>query len=801
MRRTGMALTTIFVSLSLALGTPVQAEKWKTPVTTLKEALQTGRITQSTWERLNTTGRAPVIVQLNLPKGFQPEGHLTGTDLEHQRQVIQGMQEQIIMKLQDQEISHVKRFRTIPHLALHVDQPSLMKLVALSDVARVHDDRIASPLLDNSTLVIGGDRVHSAYGQAGRDQTVAIIDTGVDKTHPFFGDRVVSEACYSTESRSSNTTSLCPDGNDSSIDVDSGLNCPDFIVGCDHGTHVAGIAAGNGEARSGVANGANIIAIQAASLTNDADFCAPGGAPCPTIFDSDLMRGLERVYDLRNQFQIAAVNYSFGDPDFFYDVQSGCDEDYENVKDLIDNLRSVGIATIIASGNGAGGSNGDTFILGIVGPACISSAVSVGNTTILDQVAGSSQTAPFLDLLAPGTGILSSVPNNDFDIMSGTSMAAPHVTGAWAVLKSLDTSQSVDDNLATLQRTGIDVDDNRPGTTITTPRIQLNAAVEEVINAPLPPSEVRVSTVTGKTMVVEWVDNSDTEEFFQVIADSGAEYGTSTLEVPENGTQAQFQSLDIATRYEVRVKACREQMGANGNAEVVCSTSVEPVFQTTLDTRPSIPTLGVGTVTQTSIEVLWSVTSSNPITFFRIGTNANFRWPEWQVYTVSPGDIRSRTFGDLKPDRGYSFWIQACNEEACSNQSKNLHVGTLSLGIPIPSAPTDLQVLMAPCYWWSCPASGLQLEWRDRATNEDRFEIRWGTVPPGAPNWEASWSILGTVGADSYQYPIDIKLASGVVYYFSVKACNKAGCSQESNIVNSTEVGLETPTKPSLSTF
>src|SRR5207247_3248665 len=124
---------------------------------------------------------------------------------------------------------------------------------------------------------------------------------------------------------------------------------------------------------------------------------------------------------------LAAVNMSLGGGL----SATFCDD--EPQKPAIDQLRAVGVATAIASGN-----NGQ--VDRISAPGCISSAVSVGSTTKIDDVSFFSNVAPFLSLFAPGgsaTGgaadILSSVPGG-FGRKAGTSMATPHVAGAFAVL-------------------------------------------------------------------------------------------------------------------------------------------------------------------------------------------------------------------------------------------------------------------------------------------------------------------------------------------------------------------------------
>ncbi|PVE30170.1 hypothetical protein DC030_15405, partial [Enterococcus faecalis] len=68
-------------------------------------------------------------------------------------------------------------------------------------------------------------------------------------------------------------------------------------------------------------------------------------------------------------------------------------------------------------------------------PGCISTAVTVGATNDNDIVASFSNSNFLIDLLAPGVAIDSSVPGDAYDNKQGTSMATPHVAGAWAVLK------------------------------------------------------------------------------------------------------------------------------------------------------------------------------------------------------------------------------------------------------------------------------------------------------------------------------------------------------------------------------
>ena len=152
----------------------------------------------------------------------------------------------------------------------------------------------------------------------------------------------------------------------------------------------------------------------------------------------------------------------------------------------MDNLRAFGIAPVAASGNKRSST-------GIDFPSCISSAVSVGSTdtgageTIADEVSIFSNSSPSLDLLAPGGRINTSLPGEEFGRYSGTSFAAPHVAGAWAVLKSKAPNASVPDLLSVLKDTGVPVLD--PRNQLIKPRIQVDAALDKIVRElPIPPA-------------------------------------------------------------------------------------------------------------------------------------------------------------------------------------------------------------------------------------------------------------------------------------------------------------------------
>ncbi len=432
-------------------------------------------VTQSVMPRLleqaTAVGKVRVIVAYDLQ--VQPDGVLTAEARQTQRQKIQAQGKQMLADLKGFDVKENARFHLIPYMALTVDASALQQLAKLPYVSSIEEDTLSFPTLSSSNSVIGSPLAW-AEGYAGTGQTIAVLDTGVDTTHPWFttgGSKVVAEACYS--STETDVLSLCPGGVESSTAAGSGINCDSALADCEHGTHVAGIAAGNDATgpNFGVARAAKLISIQVFSRFANPVDCGGGPTPCIASFTSDQILALQQVYALRNSFAIAAVNMSLGGGQFFN--QASCDAGNPAIKAAIDALRSVNIPTVVAAGNKGWRDS-------ILAPACISSAISVADTTDKDAVAPVSNVYPQLHLLAPGSTVTSAVPGGGTATFSGTSMAAPHVAGAWAVLKQKSPTASVSQILNTLQTTGTPVNDMRVGGVKTgMPRINLDLALGE----------------------------------------------------------------------------------------------------------------------------------------------------------------------------------------------------------------------------------------------------------------------------------------------------------------------------------
>src|SRR5256712_600159 len=426
-------------------------------------------------DRARAEGEVRVLVELLLPSGRVAEGAVPNQARALYRQEITDAASRLLSRLTQHPHRVLRRYVTAPLIALEAGPTALQALDASSSlVKRVTEDRIHTPVLLDSVPLIGADKAW-AQGFDGTGLVVALVDTGVDSAHQFLAGKVVEEACYSTTSAQRSTT-LCPNGADEQIGTGAGAYCPLELEGCWHGTHVAGIAAGNGTPSGlpiwGVGRAASIMSVQVFSRF-DGFFACGGSPPCIGAYPSDILAALERVYALRTRPPLAAVNRSLGGGLF----SSTCDD--QPYKPFIDNLRAAGIATVVASGN-----NG--AIDRLSAPACVSTAVSVGATTKDDQVADFSNVDLLLSLFAPGVSIISSFAGGGFAISSGTSMAAPHVAGTWAVLKQAKPTANVDEILQALTGTGVMIEDTLAGTGTTRPRIQVDLALSALLNPGVP---------------------------------------------------------------------------------------------------------------------------------------------------------------------------------------------------------------------------------------------------------------------------------------------------------------------------
>ncbi|MBL8643358.1 MAG: S8 family serine peptidase, partial [Rhodospirillaceae bacterium] len=326
--------------------------------------------------------------------------------------------------------------------------------------------------LANTVKYIGVDKAW-ARGFTGQNQSIAIIDDGIDRNHDMFAGKIVAEGCFSTKVRTDDVA-LCPNGATSSTAVGAASNCAAgaAAAACTHGSHVAGIAAGNDTAGSftlrGVAYGANLIPIQVFTLSNNSTDC-DGDTPCLLSYASAVLNGLNYAISQAVTHRLAAVNISLGGSA----VSGACDSDIR--KPAIDTLRTLGVLTTISAGN-------DAKVGQVSPPGCISTAITTSSVIITVPDQGVNHSA-LVDVLAPGVAVQSANINNGYTLRSGTSMAAPHAAGAIAILKSSKTTATAAEIEAALKTGGIST--TLSAWSWSTPRIDVNRSLDLMNQTPL----------------------------------------------------------------------------------------------------------------------------------------------------------------------------------------------------------------------------------------------------------------------------------------------------------------------------
>lgn len=244
---------------------------------------------------------------------------------------------------------------------------------------------------------------------------VAVIDTGIDLTHPDLQANLWRSASAFTVSTSSGSLS-CAAGT-SAYDAISNTCVPAGAANLDengHGTHCAGIIGAVGNNAAGV-SGLNwrtsLLAIKALDAQGRGSL-------------SSALRGIDFAIQVkRNGTNVRVINASWG----FGGVVA-------SLEDAIERARQADILFVAAAGNAA--QNNDT-VYNSPGSSTKANVISVAATDRNDALASFSNFgATRVHLGAPGVSILSTYKGGQYGAMSGTSMAAPYVSGAAALLLS-----------------------------------------------------------------------------------------------------------------------------------------------------------------------------------------------------------------------------------------------------------------------------------------------------------------------------------------------------------------------------
>ncbi len=279
--------------------------------------------------------------------------------------------------------------------------------------------------------------------------TIAVIDTGIDGTHPELSGKLVGTSKY-----------FNPNGSPGVDDT------PTTDV-CGHGTKVAGAAAAetdNGGGIAGISWGAKVLSLRVFNS-------------CVGTTDAAIINAVDHAATLHDDpaYGKIVVNMSLGDED-----DKTC---YPAMQEAISSAREDGVLILVAAGNDASAVNS---------PASCAHVVPVGATDAEDRLASFSSRGPELALRgvsAPGVGVYTTDISSGYASADGTSFATPLAAGAaalvWSAALSRDPVFTSTDVANALRNTADDLGATGPDNNFGYGRINLHRALRYAVEGTL----------------------------------------------------------------------------------------------------------------------------------------------------------------------------------------------------------------------------------------------------------------------------------------------------------------------------
>ncbi|MHB9301991.1 S8 family peptidase [Thermofilum pendens] len=306
----------------------------------------------------------------------------------------------------------VKVLREIKAAVFYLPPEAIEKAKGIKGVRYVEEDKVAVALelssypdvlwdvkMINASKV--WDKYYPVYGwkALGRGVVVAVLDTGIDYTHPELKGKVVW--CANTvgvKTYTGTKLSNCADRNG-------------------HGTHVAGTIASaiNGVGNAGVAPNVTLYAVK---VLNDA-----GSGTY-----SDIAEGI--IIAVKGPDGVAGTS----DDAKILSMSLGGSSDSQVLYDAVKWAYSNGAVLVAAAGNSG---DGDPTTDNVAYPARYSEVIAVAAVDSNANVPTWSSDGPEVDVAAPGVNVYSTYKNGGYATLSGTSMATPHVSATVALIQAL----------------------------------------------------------------------------------------------------------------------------------------------------------------------------------------------------------------------------------------------------------------------------------------------------------------------------------------------------------------------------
>jgi len=409
-------------------------------------------------------------------------------------------------------------------------------------------DQIGAPQLWGPGLTSAGDGIK-----------IGIIDVGVDQTHPFFNPAGFvmppgypkGQIAYTTAKVIVARAFPAPG---QTAPIDRAPVDPDD----DHGTHVAGIAAGDAGTRalgatlSGVAPHAYIGNYRALTVPTDSGVGKDGNAP-------ELVAAIEAaVADGMN-----VINLSVGEAEI------------EPTRDVValalDGAAAAGVVSVVSAGNdfeefGQGSVSSPGNADRAITVAAVSTTRSGASPNVVADFSSAGPTPISLrlkpDVAAPGVDILSSFPGGGWGTLSGTSMAAPHVAGGVALLLQRHPTWTVEQIKSALVETADDAWLDDKHTTLAGP-IRAGGGVID-----LPRADNPLVFTTPTSVALGLVRAGGSVSTAVTLADAGGGAGTWNLSIqgssPTGTTVSVPPTIDVPGA--LTLAATTSPRGAEGDA-------------------------------------------------------------------------------------------------------------------------------------------------------------------------------------------------------------------------------------------
>ncbi len=613
--------------------------------------------------------------------------------------------------------------------AAMLDASALERLAKDPNVESIEQDRIVVLQGDQVDPPWGLDRVDQrsgtrnsrySYTNTGTGVTAYVIDTGVMASHIDFGGRV--GAGYTV--------------------YDDGRGTTD----CNgHGTHVAGTIGGS---TYGIAKAVSLIPVRVLS-------CSGSGSI------SGVIAGINWAISDHASGTPAVANMSLGG---LYSA---------SLNSAVANATEDGIVFAVAAGN-------NNRLACSYSPASEPTAITVGAIGGSDDRASFTNYGSCVDLFAPGVSIMSATiaSSSASRMLSGTSMASPHVAGAAALLLQSDPTATPAQIAALIVNSA--TPDAITGLAAGSPNLVLYTGAAFVSPNPVAPSVPTLLTAVGGVTQASLAWNAPTQSGGADVTDYVVEYSSnsgSTWTVFADGvstsTAATVTGLVNGTTYQFRVKAV-----SSGGTSEASSTA------TAIVGVPSAPTSLSATPLGLSVRLSWTAPTQNggsAITDYVAQFSAD-SGATWSTFSDSISTSTTTTVTGLTNGLTYQLRVSAVNSVGTSAYS------SVVIAVPwaasLPSAPLDLAIA-------SYGLNQVGLSWTIPATNGGDTITDY--VIEYSSSSGSTWATF-TDPVSSIRSTTVTDLVSGASYIFRVSARNSAGTGDPSVVSAAVRPGV--PTAP-----